>query len=761
MKKALFIIAGLLLFASFATAQEILNSQAIASFGKYGIGSSIRVFPHSNVAKSGERLFFSIWKESPQYEESAVYFSLIGPCGRVAHGSTLLKNGTGQAYFDIKEDFASGIYAIAIWEPIAANWHKPAHWGSFIHVINRQFKESSSCTGFANQFLAPSDWSVHTEGQGSLNLGESNKIVTLLGEAHHGKKLQIIQDQEVLVELSQTGFINELRFYPQAERNYRLVLKDQSDVIIKEQLLELRSGQAFLKLETLGNYLLIQGAAPMFGNEEINLIIAGREGLHLNSKIALKDGKFAFRISKSELPKGLQEAIISNVNGKPLLSRMFYLSDKDQSIADLKITADDLGMPAKVAVRSKISLDLAYETQAQMAWSVASKVNQEVELSILSLPFAPIDVNNKEAWINNWLFTSDISLYHFAQKENPKTIFQEVAGVVINGKVKNKQAEDSILFLSIPSNREFYYGRIAPDGSFAFPEIKSFGMQEIYFKMASGMPEIDLVWEEKFPDTLVLLSKLPMPVLSTQWQEEEEKRKIIEDNFFYSQIGEELKLEKVENRGVKGFFGQPTFQVDISEYEEMPDMKEVFLEYLPDARLRKRKDQYVIRLINKNEEGFKEFKNQPLLLVDGDPVFDANLFANISPQEVGLIQVLNYQYFLGEFTFDGIVAVYSRPGTKISFDRPGSYTVQLQPIQAERTFPQPIYSNDFRFLSKKPDLRRYLNWESTGGRKLESRYKHSLYTGDELGRFRLHFVQVMPDGSLMVKFQDFENEFAK
>ena len=96
----------------------------------------------------------------------------------------------------------------------------------------------------------------------------------------------------------------------------------------------------------------------------------------------------------------------------------------------------------------------------------------------------------------------------------------------------------------------------------------------------------------------------------------------------------------------------PEFSVTLKDYIEMPVMSEVFSELIPFISVRKKGDQFALNVF---DEKTLNTYDDPLVLLDGIPVFDLNQIMGISPELVNKIDVVNRMVFLGDQTIFGIV----------------------------------------------------------------------------------------------------------
>ncbi|MCD8538336.1 MAG: hypothetical protein LRY55_00145 [Leadbetterella sp.] len=103
------------------------------------------------------------------------------------------------------------------------------------------------------------------------------------------------------------------------------------------------------------------------------------------------------------------------------------------------------------------------------------------------------------------------------------------------------------------------------------------------------------------------------------------------------------------------FFGEPDARYFLDDYTRFVLMEEVLREYVKEVRVRKSRDNYEIRVFDfLNNVNFKE---SPLILLDGIPLNDANEVIRYDPLKVKKIDVVSNVFVYGGIAFDGVVSL--------------------------------------------------------------------------------------------------------
>jgi hypothetical protein len=155
--------------------------------------------------------------------------------------------------------------------------------------------------------------------------------------------------------------------------------------------------------------------------------------------------------------------------------------------------------------------------------------------------------------------------------------------------------------------------------------------------------------------------------------------------------------------------GRPDHEIELSDYIELPDMSEIFLELIPEVSLRERKSGYEISMAIRIND--RRIELDPTLMIDGVIINDALLIAELDPALVKRIDVTTQKYLIGSYIFDGIVNVITKAGDFSNIQMPDrmmrvSYRIS-DPVP---WFVSPDYSSGKIKTSRLPDYRNTLFW---------------------------------------------------
>ncbi|TFV93362.1 hypothetical protein E4S40_13990 [Algoriphagus kandeliae] len=137
---------------------------------------------------------------------------------------------------------------------------------------------------------------------------------------------------------------------------------------------------------------------------------------------------------------------------------------------------------------------------------------------------------------------------------------------------------------------------------------------------------------------------------------------------------------------VTGFVADRTFMLD--DYTRFESVETVIKEYVPMISVRTRKGLKEFRSINENGG---VFSGNPLMLVDGMPVFDSDQLASFNPKNFEKLEVLSRLFYLNDREFEGVMSFSSYQSNVGGFPLPSNaFFTQTPGIQIPVELLQPI-----------------------------------------------------------------------
>ena len=331
----------------------------------------------------------------------------------------------------------------------------------------------------------------------------------------------------------------------------------------------------------------------------------------------------------------------------------------------------------------------------------------------------------------------------------------EYAGHIITGKITDSAtglaAQNVGIYISSPGTRtQFHTTQSSANGLFHF-DMKDFytdGELIIQTKnLRDSIFTIDInnPFSDKFSDRFFSLynkneintSYLMNHNISTQVQNK------------YN----EIKLNKFQNQPVDTmpFFGKADVSYLLDNYVRFTTMEEVLREYVSPVSLRSRDSKYDIKIWDKQKEHVL-FETDPLVLLDGVPVFDFNKIINYDPLKVRKLDIKPQTYYYGNMSYDGILNFETYTGHLQSFELdPHSLVVDYEGLQSQREFYSPAYDIETQAGSRLPDFRNVLYWSPQIITTTKGDKEISFYSSDIAGKFAVVIQGISADGKTGTK----------
>jgi len=174
--------------------------------------------------------------------------------------------------------------------------------------------------------------------------------------------------------------------------------------------------------------------------------------------------------------------------------------------------------------------------------------------------------------------------------------------------------------------------------------------------------------------------------------------------------------------------------VILSDYIQLSTLREVFKELVPGLASSGRNENITLTLTNRYP-GIS-FNSQPLVILDGVPVYDLDKLLDIPSSRIEKVEVLSVRYFTGEIVTDGIINIVSHKGdlSVLEFDRSilrQEYDMLLDSYDVS----EPDYSTDSLRMSRIPDYRNTLYWNPSVRTDSGGDAAVEFWTSDEAGEF--------------------------
>ena len=142
------------------------------------------------------------------------------------------------------------------------------------------------------------------------------------------------------------------------------------------------------------------------------------------------------------------------------------------------------------------------------------------------------------------------------------------------------------------------------------------------------------------------------------------------------------------------------------------------------------------------------FTGDPLILLDGVPVFDVDKLMALDPLKLRKLETVQRRYFLGGTNFGGIMNWISYKGDLAGYILdPHAVVVDYEGLELEREFYSPSYETEESRAGHLPDFRNVLYWSPGVSTDGQGKKTLSFYSSDLPGRYIVVAEGIAPDGT--------------
>ncbi len=215
------------------------------------------------------------------------------------------------------------------------------------------------------------------------------------------------------------------------------------------------------------------------------------------------------------------------------------------------------------------------------------------------------------------------------------------------------------------------------------------------------------------------------------------------ENAFFEQTRARITNVK---RDTVPFYEKPDEHYRLDDFTRFPVMEDVMREYVPGILVRKRKKEFYFLTIDDNNNSV--FRENPLVLLDGIPVFRINSIMEYDPLKVSTLDVITHKYHYGPLSFPGLASYRTYNGDYPDFPIDEKAVVKdYDGLLWVREFFSPVYQTTENLESRVPDFRSLLFWSPSIRMDSNGKSSFTFYTSDQPGVYMVN-IQGLAAGGL-------------
>jgi hypothetical protein len=673
----------------------------------------------------------------------------------VLQAKVALSEGTGNGSFELPTTLNSGNYTVRAYTNWMKNFSPEFYFEQPVSIINT-FKstepsQKAAVAGYALQFFP--------EG-GNLLAGAPNKVAFKAVNQTSGKGASfsaVILDEkgDSIASFKSHKFgIGHFTFTPEAAKKYKARVKLADGKVLEQALPEVHTqGYSMQVEEAPENKLRVTVRQASAQGHQVYLLAHARQIVTVNEVGTLQQGMASFLIDKAELADGITHLTVFNEQQQPVCERLFFKhpeqtlrlqvnANKRQFITREKVSLSlETGIVdanLSVAVYRLDSLQQAPKANIESYLWLASDLKGDVEQP--AYYFSEAGQKDRVA-MDNLMLTHGWSRFKWEDITSATpaahTYLPEFNGHWLTGKVTHKAkgspASGVVTYLASPGKEIRFYNFKSDAAGLVRYELKNFyGARDIVLQTDFNRDstyhfEVFNPFSEKYSTT----SKLPVLGLSEELQHEITLRHVNTQVQHAFQGGYKARAPHTDSTT---FYGRATEAYLLDDYKRFKVMEEVMREYVPGVQVRRRGNSFRFMVFDRPNKTI--FQDNPMVLLDGVPVFDIDKIMAFDPLKVKKLDVVTSRFFHGPLIYPGVVSYQTYTNDLSGFEVDARSLMQAyEGLQLQREFYAPTYQNVEQRKSRLADFRNLLQWspdvKTTSGEETQQEF----YTSDQTGTY--------------------------
>jgi hypothetical protein len=763
LKNTLLASVALLAFIQSGNAQELQQVQT--AFNKYTqTALQEKVFVHTDKSTylAGEIVWFKVYCvdgafNKPLTLSKVVYIDILDNAQvSVMQAKIAMTDGMGSGSLVIPPSVANGNYKLRAYTNWMKNFGPESFFEKKITIIN-----SLRTPDVATKPKTP-DYDVQFFPEGGylvsgLSANVAFKAVGKNGAGVAFRGAVVNENNDTVSRFQPLKFgMGHFVFTPAANNTYRAIINIGSDKPIVTALPAVKSNGYTMQVTDAGNGSLNVKVNSNTGDQQLYLFAHTRGVAKLVQNAVSSNGAAVFTVSKDKLDEGVSYLTIFDGGRQPVCERLYFKRPKQTLFIDAGADARQYATRKKVSVTVAAKNATAKMINAGLSMSVyrvdsLQTIDQddiasyfwlgaEVKGSIES-PGYYLKTTNAEAdeATDNLLLTQGWRRFRWDNilQPNPAAFkyLPEFNGHMVIGKVTDSVkniAKDVIAYLAVPGKRvQVYAAKSDTEGKLYFNTKEFYGANEIVVQTNTERDTSHKI--EVISPFFEQYSKTALPAFGlTQGMQASLQQQSLAMQVQNIYAGNKLKhyFEPVVDSS--GFFGTPYKTYKLDDFTRFVTMEEVVREYVREAGVSKSRGRFHITLIDEKVL----LTGDPLVMLDGVPVFNIDKVMAIDPLKVQRLQVVRSRYFWGPAVFEGVMNYTTYKGDLGGAEMdPHAVVIDYEGMQIQREFYSPVYETDEQAKSRIPDFRNLLFWAPEIKTGPVNANKVTFYTSDQAGKY--------------------------
>ncbi len=761
--------------------QEVQNSFKL--YTQSALQEKIFVHTDKDTYLPGEILWFKVYcndgnDHKPLNLSKVVYIDVLDNTQNpIIQAKVLMKNGAGDGSLYIPVSVNTGNYKLRAYTNWMKNFSPDFYFEKQITLINPLKSPEAMVAASAPSY----DIKFFPEG-GNLVAGIKSRVgFKAVGQNGKGVNIGgviIDQHNDTVARFKSLKYgMGSFSLTPASNSTYKAVLKIDDQAPITKDLPEINSQGYVMGLADNGAGQIdvsVRSSDNSAGN--VYLFVHTRQIMKVAETAIMANGAAHFQISKSALDEGISHFTVFNAAKQPVCERLYFKRPLQQLIIDAGADQQQYGTRKKVNVNILAKGQAGKQINADLSMSVyrvdsLQAIDRSDIFSYLWLSsdlkgsiespgyyFKNANAETDEA-LDNLMLTQGWRRFQWDQVLENKTaefsFLPEYSGHIITAKIVaidgGAPAKNVITYLGIPGKRVQLYTSQSDSSGHLLYETKDFyGPNEL---VAQTNQLIDSTYRI---DVVSPFSEQVAKTTVPRFDFNAGMAKALQEHSLGIQVlniysGNMLKRYYDPLADSSAFYGRPYKSYKLDDYTRFTTMEEDLREYVSEDNIVNSRGHFHIKVLN--DRGFLD--GDPLVLVDGIPVFNIDKVFTIDPLKVRKLEVVPFRYFYGPSQEEGIFSFTTYKGDLggVELD-PHAVVIDYEGLQLRRQFYSPVYDTEAQAASRLPDFRNVLYWSPSVAQ--QGKGAVSFYTSDQPGKYVGVVQGITPKGNAGVQYFTFD-----
>lgn len=785
----LFVFAGLLfsVFSSFGQNEEL--QKEAEKYNNNNLQEKIFVHTDRSYYLCGDIIWFKLYlvnasTNQPLSLDKVAYVEILDKSMQpVLQGKIAMKDGQGNGSFLLPSTITSGNYLLRAYTNWMKNYSPDNFFEKDISIVNTTRNLDST---IIHQTM---NYSVEffPEG-GNLVAGLENEVAFKITDNQNrgvaAKGTIVDETGNKVAGFSTFKFgMGHFNFAPEAGKVYKAIVAINDTTVVSANLPKVYSAGYLMHIADEKDNLKISvsiNGLQQSSDERIYLLIQNHGKIRLAKWQPIQNDQAIILVNKDSLKDGISQITVFSKDKQPVCERLYFKRPKDKMLITAKADKENYGLRSKIAVdlitnnlsdssiegnlsASVYRLDSLHQPDMGNIYSylwLSSDLKGYIEEP--DFYFRNDDAETNEA-LENLLLTQGWRKFDWENVfQNKKPDFgyvPEYSGHIITGRVtyaaNSKPVAGILVYLSVPGKRVQLKGCVSDSDGMVHFDMKDFyNVSQIVMQTNAGNDSIYRLeafspFADKFSDRTVPLLKIS----ENDYDNLETSHLHIKvENAYYDN---DFKKMYSANIDTLPFYYKPDKTYLLDDYTRFTTMEEVMIEYVAEVMVRKRGEKFKFFTVNNPaiairplQEGILFFEEDPLMLLDGVPVFSVDKMIKYDPLKVQKLEVVASEYHWGPITADGILNFTTYKGNLEGYTmNPSDLLLDYDGLQQQRIFYSPDYSTTDALQSRLPDFRDVLYWSPDVHTNGKGQGTISFYTGDIPGRYLVVLQGISSNGN--------------